>query len=332
MKSGRSDRDLVASVLARAGCLRVAGEGSPADLVELAQAYLRLEGRLDKIIAIGDKYQAEALEASGRLRDALERLARYEGRGESTLGRGDESRPEQPEGETGLSSHRSEDQLLARIKAALEQGEAFLPDDVRGLLKRYEKMDARLDKIVRISDSFQGQLREVSLRMEYMARTDALTGLSNRRDMVERLDRELARFSRYGAVFSIILFDIDDFKPVNDRHGHDVGDQALRTVAYVFGQELRKTDVCARWGGEEFLILCPETRSAEAFLVGEKCRRAIGASSMHSREGELRVTMSGGICGAEPGLTVDELVKRADDALYRAKASGKNIIASWPLS
>ncbi len=331
MKTGRSDRDFVASVLARAGSPRVEGEWSPGDLVELAQAYLRLEDRLGKIIAIGDKYQAEALEASGRLRDALERLAEYEDRIAPARDGSGGDRGGGPEGEGDLAPRRAEDPLLVRIEAALEGGESPSPEDLRFLLRRYAKMNGRLEKIVRISDGYQGQLREASLRMDYMARTDSLTGLSNRRDMVERLDREFSRFGRYGAIFSLILFDLDDFKQINDRHGHDVGDQALRTVAYVFGKELRKTDVCSRWGGEEFLIVCPETGPAEAFLVGEKCRRAIGACSMHSREGELRVTVSGGVCGAEPGLGIDELVKRADDALYRAKDSGKDAIVSWPL-
>lgn len=167
------------------------------------------------------------------------------------------------------------------------------------------------------------------MRMEYMARTDLLTGLSNRRDMVERLDRELSRYKRYGAPFSVILFDIDNFKQVNDRYGHDVGDKTLRTIAGVFGRELRKTDVCGRWGGEEFLVLCPETGPAEAFLVGEKCRRAIGATEMYSRLGDIRVTLSGGICGVEPGLGIDELIRRADEALYGAKGSGKNKVLLW---
>jgi diguanylate cyclase (GGDEF)-like protein len=331
MKSGRSDRDFVASVLARAGSRRFDGEEGSADLVELAQAYVRLEERLGKIIAIGDKYQAEALEFAGRLRDALERLARLEGRSadgsEEKVAR--LSLPAATEARS--SERRAEDPLLVRVRKALEcADEDISSTDVGLLLRRCEKLDARLEKIVRISDGYQNQLREASLRLEFMARTDILTGLSNRRDMVERLERELSRFDRYGTTFSLILFDIDGFKSVNDRHGHNFGDEALRTVAYVFGQELRRTDICGRWGGEEFLVLCPETGATEAFLVGEKCRRAIAACAMESKEGEVHITMSGGVCGAENGLTIDDLVKRADDALYRAKAAGKDNIISWP--
>ncbi|MGO8692143.1 MAG: diguanylate cyclase [Rectinemataceae bacterium] len=333
MKSGRSDRDFVVSVLARAGRLRPESEPEAGELVELAEAYMRLEERLGKIIAIGDKYQAEALEFSGRLRDALERLARLEEQGVHASGKKFGKTAASAAMSAKSSDHRANDPLLLRIRKAAEGGgEGNTAVDAGLLLRRYEKLDARLEKIVRISDGYQDQLREASLRMEFMARTDTLTGLPNRRDMVERFDREILRLDRYGTTFSLVLFDLDDFKDVNDCHGHNFGDEALRIVAYVFGRELRRTDVCGRWGGEEFLVLCPETGPAEAFLVGEKCRRAIGASAMESREGEVHITMSGGVCGAEKGLTMDDLVKRADDALYRAKAAGKDNIVSWPVS
>jgi diguanylate cyclase (GGDEF)-like protein len=98
----------------------------------------------------------------------------------------------------------------------------------------------------------------------------------------------------------------------------------------MFQRELRGTDLCGRWGGEEFLVICPETAPADALTVAEKCRLAIASLPIATSEGEIAIRLSGGVSGVEAGLGVDELVKRADDALYRAKALGKNRIVGWP--
>jgi diguanylate cyclase (GGDEF)-like protein len=334
MKSSRSDRDLVSSILAEPG--RHQGRKSPG-LVELAEAYTRLEDRLDKIIAIGDKYQAESLENAGRLRVALERLERLERPSGTDAASVIPAAPTlckgRAEDEAGgeLPEMKRIDPLAERIGAAVMAGraDALSIDDIRLLLRRYGRLEARLDKIVRISDGYQSQLRDATMRMEFLARTDPLTGLSNRRDTMERLDSELSRLDRYGTIFSVVIFDLDDFKRVNDLYGHNTGDQTLRMVARVFGSELRKTDLCGRWGGEEFLIICPATERAEAFTVAEKCKRAVAADRVETKSGEVRITMSGGVCAAEKGLDLDTLIRRADDALYRAKGSGKNTIVEW---
>jgi diguanylate cyclase (GGDEF)-like protein len=163
-----------------------------------------------------------------------------------------------------------------------------------------------------------------------MSRTDPLTGLSNRRDMMERLEAESSRFERYGVPFSVLIFDLDDFKLVNDRFGHGSGDRVLRNVASVFRRELRQSDCCSRWGGEEFLILCPGTDLGGATSVGEKCRTAIADARVELREGEVSVTASGGVCAMKPGYDVDGLIRRADEALYRAKAAGKGVLVASP--
>ncbi len=288
-----------------------------------------------KIIAIGDKYQAEALESASRLRHALEAM--------EALGSGNRALPPRPapeaplpraRGQDGLRPRRGSsvvDPLIQRLHAAIEEGgegrlAPFAVNDVSLLLRRYEKTDARLEKIVTISDGYQSQLREATTRMDYLARTDPLTGLPNRRDMMERLAREVARFDRYGTLFSLILFDIDDFKLVNDRYGHETGDKVLRNVASIFGRELRKSDTCARWGGEEFLVLCPETGTVEAVIVGEKCRKAIAESAVEARECRIGVTVSGGVSAIAAGFDIDALIRGADDSLYRAKDAGKNLI------
>ncbi|MFA6506743.1 MAG: diguanylate cyclase [Treponemataceae bacterium] len=199
------------------------------------------------------------------------------------------------------------------------------------LMRAYRKLEDRFSKVLTISDSYQAQLRDVLMRMDLMAHTDSLTGISNRRDMMDRLEIELARAERYGSSFSIASFDIDDFKRVNDLYGHDVGDIVLKQVAGAFTENIRRSDSCARWGGEEFLVLFPETVLAEAALGAEKCRAAVAALSFESGDDRFDVTVSGGLCSYRLSGELGELLKAADEALYRAKNQGKNRIVSIPL-
>jgi diguanylate cyclase len=313
----------VAYLRRRLGELEAAGDPRDAELAELAQAYLRLDERLAKIIAIGDKYQAEVLETTGRLRDALaqlESLKAFAGRGSEPVAAATASRGE--ERREGRHAHR--DPLIERLRSTLSSNGSVPASDIETLVKRCEKLNARMDKIVTISDGYQSQLHDVSMRMDFMARTDPLTNLSNRRDMVERLDREVSRFERYDTVFSVILFDIDDFKQVNDRYGHDAGDRVLQGMALCLLRELRRTDASARWGGEEFLLLCPEAGAEEALVVGEKCREAVAKLRIQTEDGEIGITLSGGVASMRKGLDRDALIRLADEGLYRAKASGKN--------
>jgi diguanylate cyclase len=304
------------------------GSTDPRDIEfhELAEVYLRLEERLAKIIAIGDKYQAEALSNAARLKDALETLESLKASLPPSEAPGQDLSVEdrRPSAPSPLESPRRRDPLLERLRSLLSSNTPIPPADLAALLGRCEKLDARMDKIVTISDRYQSQLRDISMRMDFMARTDPLTKLSNRRDMMERLDREIARFDRYGTKFSVILFDIDDFKRVNDSYGHDAGDRVLQGVALAFLRELRRSDGCSRWGGEEFLILCPETGLEEARVVGEKCREAVAGVLVEAKAGSARVTLSGGLAAMEKGLDRDSLIILADERLYNAKGKGKN--------
>ncbi len=325
MKTRQADAGFAKSILSRADAL-AEGSACTGDLVELAEAYARLEDRLAKIIAISDRYQEEALESRGLLREALERLA------EAGLGGAEGPTVSVKVREAGFPLGGKRDWPIAeRVKAAVAAGalEGISVEDLGLLVRRYEKLEGRLDKIVRISDAYQSELREITLRMEFMARTDGLTKLASRRDMIERIEKEFIRYARYGSPFSLIIFDADDFKSVNDSYGHNVGDQTLRTIASVFGRELRRTDTCGRWGGEEFLVLCPETALEEALTVAEKCRLAVEVTAVETATAEVRLTISGGVAAIERGLGMDELIKRADDALYLAKLEGKNRVLPW---
>jgi diguanylate cyclase (GGDEF)-like protein len=161
------------------------------------------------------------------------------------------------------------------------------------------------------------------------ARTDALTGLRNRRALEEAAGAEVKRGTRTGATLAVLICDIDHFKQINDRHGHDVGDQVIRAVAEHLGTVARESDALGRWGGEEFLMILPDTGENEAFVVAERMRRAIEVAPMPV-EG-LKVTISLGVAALLPGGSEperwQEAVREADDAMYRAKAAGRNRVA-----
>ena len=154
---------------------------------------------------------------------------------------------------------------------------------------------------------------------------DPLTGLYNRRFFLEALDKEVQRSERYGSEASLVIFDVDDFKLVNDRHGHAAGDEVLREFGRIAERIIRPVDSFARIGGEEFALLLPETSQLEALLVAERVRTAIGRERILP---DRRVTVSGGIASVpSDASTADELQRRADGALYFAKRNGKDLCA-----
>lgn len=161
-----------------------------------------------------------------------------------------------------------------------------------------------------------------------MATIDALTGLYNRRALFSRLTEEYSRARRYGQSFSILLIDIDDFKKVNDEHGHQVGDGILRGLGAFLRQNLRDSDFPSRYGGEEFICLLPSTDLTQASQAGEKIRQQLASSKLSSKKTgvSLQITVSIGAAAlnASEDEDIDTLIKRADDALYQAKRSGKN--------
>jgi diguanylate cyclase (GGDEF)-like protein len=161
-------------------------------------------------------------------------------------------------------------------------------------------------------------------KLEELASTDSLTALLNRRAFDERARLEVSRAERQGHVFSIITFDIDHFKKVNDSYGHDIGDEALKCCANTCLQQLRDIDICARFGGEEFMILLPETAAEGARLTAERLRQCMAESVLATRKGELRFTASFGVAQYTPGQELATTLHQADQALYAAKHSGRN--------
>ena len=161
--------------------------------------------------------------------------------------------------------------------------------------------------------------------VERQALVDGLTGLANRRQADETLAGELARAERLGGPVGLILADVDDFKAVNDRHGHPTGDIVLRDLAEMLRETVREIDTAARWGGEEFAVILPGTDLAGAAQVAERLRVALSEREIVSADGELlHVTASFGAAAASSATGLVELIDAADVALYRAKRAGKD--------
>lgn len=176
----------------------------------------------------------------------------------------------------------------------------------------------------------QDELKKSNDLLKRLSNTDHLTQLYNRRYMMEVLERELARAERQKAPLSLVMMDIDHFKSVNDRYGHQQGDTVLATIASLARNALRSYDFAVRYGGEEFVLILPSTPLGEAILVAERIRRLIEQHCFEKEIASLRVTISMGVSTypANCVTSATELIREADAALYRAKQGGRNRVVS----
>ena len=170
------------------------------------------------------------------------------------------------------------------------------------------------------------ELANANDKLELIAKTDPLTNLSNRRDMIEKIENEQKRFGRNGKSFVLVMSDIDGFKSVNDKYGHDGGDFVLESLAKLMQSVVRKQDVVGRWGGEEFLILLPETKLEGGRALAEKIRKNISVTPYVFSDKKIPITMNFGVSVYNIAMDIDICIKKADEALYRGKKRGKNCV------
>jgi diguanylate cyclase (GGDEF)-like protein len=209
-----------------------------------------------------------------------------------------------------ISKPFQEDEVLARVKTHLE------------LKRSQEALENNISELQRANDELENAKGELLLA----ATTDPLTNLYNRRKFIELMEVESARFNRNASPFSLILSDIDNFKLFNDTYGHACGDFVLVSIAKNIQEILRTQDSLARWGGEEFIILLPDTSLEDGYNVAEKIRAAIASTVIKYANKKLTITMTFGLSEITPTISLDALINEADKALYKGKAASKNCV------
>jgi diguanylate cyclase (GGDEF)-like protein len=194
----------------------------------------------------------------------------------------------------------------------------------------YETMNVRLREEKLKAERLSFELEKSNRKLSEISFEDSLTGLYNRRYLFDMVDKEMARVERNGRQFSILLFDIDFFKKINDSHGHHGGDLVLKRVAEVLQRTKRQTDIGFRYGGDEFVVLLPETDLKDSLVFAKRLRAAIEGSETPVAGNTIGITISIGVTAYIPGRTVssvEHLMDVADKALYDAKKSGRNRVS-----
>lgn len=181
-----------------------------------------------------------------------------------------------------------------------------------------------LNSRLQVMEQESVELRESAEKSRDLALKDALTGIWNRQALNEDLEKEYTRWQRYQKPLSLVVWDIDLFKRVNDEYGHAAGDKVLKTIARIFMQATRDADFIARFGGEEFVGIFPETRLEDALILANKIRDKVANSKFHYENKPVPITASAGLATFRPNDSIDDVFKRADAALYRAKETGRN--------
>lgn len=220
-------------------------------------------------------------------------------------------------------------QRLERVTTLSDSYQWMAREREKSLCDRLENQLRRISRIVRISDQYQGMLRDMNARLQEISSRDPLTEAPNRRVLMDRLQLAHTEACSRASTFVIAMLDVDHFKQINDRYGHDAGDRALVMLSELLCSGLRDRDICGRWGGEEFLLVLPETTLADARSVLVRKLQAVRTLHVEAGENEppIRLTMSAGMAQYIPGETVSAMLNRADMALYQAKKKGRDQIA-----
>lgn len=211
------------------------------------------------------------------------------------------------------------------------KSDAPMQETIERLKRQVKLFQIESDFAKKLARNKQVEMEAVMVQANEVAQVDALTFLLNRRMIVQELQREILRAMRYDSPFSIALADIDHFKKINDVYGHLAGDEVLRQVAYQLRDHIRHPDIVGRYGGEEFLILLPNTKSLAAEEQAGRLTTQVRETIIDLYEHPLKITISIGIAQFQIGVdTWETLLKRADDAMYEAKNSGRDrwVVAS----
>lgn len=219
----------------------------------------------------------------------------------------------------------------------------YLKSEYELLSVHYKKLLDQSKKLVSMADKTHKKLKEsndlvnekvseltiVEEQLKKLTITDPLTNLLNRRGIMNWLNDEGIRFKRNANPFTLFLIDIDFFKEINDEYGHNIGDITLKVISETMNNSIRAQDYIARWGGDEFLLVLPETSLDGGFVIAEKMRKKIAEHNIIKDNINLDVTISLGGCDFREGMTIYSCLEMADKALYRSKANGRNMVSIY---
>ena len=227
-----------------------------------------------------------------------------------------------------------ENELIEALESGVDDflGKALPPRVLAARLRAVQRVVELREEIERDHDEirrFAAELAVTNRRVQELALTDILTGFPNRRYAMERMQQEWAAANRSMLPLACMVIDVDEFKQINDRYGHDVGDTMLKQVAAALKVGLRGQDVVCRTGGDEFLVICPATSLGSALACGERMRHAVESVEIMSGIERLKGSISVGVAIREPGMgDSDALIKRADQGVYAAKQGGRNRVVA----
>lgn len=231
----------------------------------------------------------------------------------------------------GIISHIAVADNLQLLKSTVNERldflnshfESYRQSDKTQFVQSQKQIQA-LKQRIRLMEQESIELRQTAMKSRDQALKDPLTGIWNRQALNEVLEKEFTRWQRYKKPLSIILWDIDLFKDINDQYGHAAGDKVLKTIAQLFSSQIREADFVSRYGGEEFMGIFPETELADALKLADKIREKIAQSKFHYENTVVKISASAGLACFMDGDDIDDVFRRADQALYKAKKAGRN--------
>ena len=231
----------------------------------------------------------------------------------------------------GIRNHVEEANDIEQLKSTVSERLDFLNQHFESYRRsdhdRFEQSQKQIKDLndrLQLMEQESLELKQSAEKSRDLALKDALTGIWNRQALNELLEKEYSRWQRYQKPLSVVVWDIDFFKRVNDSYGHAAGDKVLKTIARIFQQQTRNTDFIARFGGEEFMGIFPETDLDDALVLANKIREKVEHSKFHYENEPVHITASAGLASFRGNDTIDDVFKRADKALYQAKESGRN--------
>lgn len=211
-----------------------------------------------------------------------------------------------------------------KIIADRHLADSVLLEELKKLQDHAMVLETRVSKLTAENEQLKTELISMVRSLDLASRVDAMTGLANRRDIMEKIDREATRSHRHKHPFTILMINIDHFKKVNNTYGYNAGDDVLVEISRVLRGCVRNEDVCARWGGEEFLLLLPETNAESSLAVANKVLESVSMTEFKANKPGIRITVSIGICEHDPEKSAQETLSGVTQALQLAKQGGRN--------